>query len=142
MIILPEGSTTDILVYDLPPLGILAELNAQGGLARDRAIIVGYGVSSLGGMDTSEPDGVRKVATTRIHLLLAFQLMVGAANGNTDLSGICFGDSGGPLFLESDPDMVVAVASFARIGGCQAWSVHARIDTPSAVAFLAQYLTP
>jgi hypothetical protein len=63
VIILPEGSTTGIPVYNLPTLGLLGELNQQGGLARDRAVLVGYGESRLQGMQTSGLDGVRKVTT-------------------------------------------------------------------------------
>jgi hypothetical protein len=141
VIILPAGTTTGIPVYDIPSLGLLTELNAHGGLARDRAIIVGYGVSSLGGMQTSGLDGVRKVATTKILSLLGRQLVIRGANGNSSLGGVCFGDSGGPLFLASDPDMVVAVASVVLLEGCQALAGHVRIDTPTALAFLGQYVS-
>lgn len=140
VVVLPAGSTTGVPVYDIPSLGFLTESNARGGLARDRAIVVGYGVSSLGGMKTSGVDGVRKVATTRILSLLGRQIIIAGANGKSVLGGVCFGDSGGPLFLASDPDLVVGVASGVLLDGCQALAGHVRIDTPTARAFLGQHV--
>jgi Trypsin len=142
VIILPAGSTIGLPVYDLPTLGFLSELNAQGGLARDRAILVGYGVSRLQGMQTSGLDGVRKVTTSKILLLLGRQIIIAGAQGQSGHGGVCFGDSGGPLFLANqDPNLIVGVSSVLLLEGCQALAGHVRLDTPTALAFLGQYVT-
>lgn len=140
VIILPAGSTTGVPVYDLPPLGHLTDLHARGGLARDRAIVVGYGGSGLPGMRASGTDGTRRVATTKILDLLGRQIVIAGGNFRGSLGGVCFGDSGGPLFLASDPDVIVAVASLVLHQGCQALAAHVRIDTPTALAFIGQHV--
>src|SRR6476469_4085096 len=143
VIILPAGSTTGIPVYDLPTLGLLGELNAQGGLARDRAVLVGYGVSRLQGMETYGLDGVRKVATAKILSLVQRFVGIAGAQGESSHGSICFGDSGGPMFLANgDPNTIVGVNDAVRHFGCQGYAVEVRVDTPSALAFLAQYVTP
>jgi hypothetical protein len=129
--------------YELPTLGLLAELSELGGLARDRGVIVGYGVSRLVGMQTTPLDGVRKVATTKILDVVGTFIITAGAQGESSHGGICFGDSGGPLFLANeDPNLIVGVASVVRHEGCQAYAGHIRLDTPTALAFLGQYVTP
>jgi secreted trypsin-like serine protease len=51
--------------------------------------------------------------------------------------GVCFGDSGGPVFWGST---IVAVNTAGSIW-CQASTLHVRLDTSPARAFLAQYVT-
>jgi hypothetical protein len=143
VIILPAGSTTGRPMYELPTLGLLDELNERGGLARDRGVIVGYGVSRLVGMQTTPLDGVRKVATTKILDVVGTFIITAGAQGESSHGGVCFGDSGGPLFLANeDPNLIVGVASVVRHEGCQAYAGHIRLDTPTALAFLGQYVTP
>ena len=142
VIILPAGSTTGIPVYDLPTLGLLDALSEQGGLARDRALVVGYGVSRLQGMETSGLDGVRKVATAKIQAVVQSFIKISGAQGESSHGSICFGDSGGPMFLaNSDPNTIVGVNVAVRHFGCQGYAVEVRLDTPTALAFLGQYVT-
>jgi len=142
VIILPEGSTTGIPVYNLPTLGLLDELNQQGGLARDRAVVVGYGESRLQGMQTGGLDGVRKVATAKIQALVGSFIKIAGAEGESSHGSICFGDSGGPMFLANgDPNTIVGVNEGLRHSGCQGFAVEVRLDTPTALAFLGQYVT-
>jgi hypothetical protein len=143
VIILPAGSTTGIPVYDLPTLGLLSGLSQQGGLARDRATLVGYGVSRLQGMQTTELDGVRKVGTAKIQDLVQGFIVITGAQGQSDHGGVCFGDSGGPMFLANgDPNTIVGVNEAVQHFGCQAHGVEVRLDTPTALGFLGQYVTP
>ena len=143
VIILPAGSTTGIPVYNLPTLGLLDELNQQGGLARDRALVVGYGEGHLQGMQTSGLDGVRKVATAKIQSLVQGFIVITGAQGQSSHGGVCFGDSGGPMFLANgDPNTIVGVNDAVQQAGCQAHGVEVRLDTPTALGFLGQYVTP
>jgi len=142
VIILPAGSTTGIPVYDLPTLGLLDELNERGGLARDRALVVGYGEGRLQGMQTSGLDGVRKVATAKIQTLSASFIFISGAEGKSSHGSVCFGDSGGPMFLANgDPNTIVGVNDAVRHSGCQGYAVEVRLDTPTALGFLGQYVT-
>ena len=142
VIILPAGSTIGVPVYDIPTLGFLSQLNQRGGLARETAVLVGYGVASLGrGPLLSGLDGVRKVATAKILYLLGRQIVIADAHGQSGQGGTCSGDSGGPVFLEGqDPDLIVAITSFGFPAGCHAFGVYVRIDTPTALAFLGQFV--
>ena len=143
VIILPAGSTTGIPVYDLPTLGLLDGLSQQGGLARDRAVIVGYGVSRLHGMQTSELDGVRKVTMAKIQGLVGGFIVLSGAEGESSHGSVCFGDSGGPMFLANgDPNTIVGVNDAVQHEGCQGHAVEVRLDTPTALSFLGQYVTP
>jgi hypothetical protein len=143
VVILPAGSTTGIPVYDLPTLGLLDELNQQGGLARDRALVVGYGVSRLQGMETTGLDGVRKVATAKIQSLVGTFIVLSGAEGESSHGSVCFGDSGGPMFLANgDPNTIVGVNDAVQHFGCQGHAVEVRLDTPTALTFLGQYVTP
>jgi len=143
VIILPAGSTTGIPVYDLPTLGLLDQLSEGGGLARDRAVIVGYGVDRLQGMQTSELDGVRKVTMAKIQGLVGGFIVLSGAEGNSSHGSVCFGDSGGPMFLANgDPNTIVGVNDAVRHEGCQAHAYDVRLDTPTALSFLSQYVTP
>ena len=54
-------------------------------------------------------------------------------------TGICFGDSGGPVLL-GESDLAVAVNSFVSNRQCAGNSFAYRLDTAEARAFLAPYL--
>jgi trypsin len=143
VIILPAGSTTGIPVYDLPTLGLLDQLSERGGLARDRAVVVGYGEGRLQGMQTSSLDGVRKVTTAKIQSLVGSFIVLSGAEGESSHGSVCFGDSGGPMFLANgDPNTIVGVNDAVQHLGCQGHAVEVRLDTPTALAFLGQYVTP
>jgi hypothetical protein len=64
------------------------------------------------------------------------------ANPGRERSGICFGESGGPVFFE-DTDVIVAIHSFVKNENCKGTGFSYRIDNPTAQAFLASFgLTP
>lgn len=142
VVILPAGSTAGIPVYDIPTEGFLVEANAQGGLARETAIVVGYGVASLGrGPLTSGLDGVRKVATTKVLSIQGPYLLLADAHGQSGQGGTCGGDSGGPVFFAGeDPDLIVAITTAGFPEGCHAIGIYTRLDTPTVLAFLGQFV--
>jgi Trypsin len=51
--------------------------------------------------------------------------------------GSCFGDSGGPAFLD---DYVVGDSSFVNSLQCNGTGSYQRVDTPYAQAFLEQFI--
>ena len=142
VVILPNNSTSGIPVYDIPSLGFVTDLYAQGELKNVDAILVGYGAARLRGQQTAL-DGVRKWATSKILLVTVSQVIVSGARGKSGQGGACYGDSGGPLFLaDQDPDLIVAIATSVLPAGCQAFAFYTRIDTASALEFLEPFVTP
>src|SRR5437868_14260329 len=57
----------------------------------------------------------------------------------TGLGGDCYGDSGGPKFLETDPGVIYATVTTGDYV-CRATSWDFRTDTPTARAFLGQFV--
>lgn len=56
--------------------------------------------------------------------------------------GACYGDSGGPNFVElPDGSLLLAATTITGDGPCYATNVAYRLDSPSAVSFLATALT-
>lgn len=117
----------------LAPLGVLDALQAAGTL-RDAAITsVGYGRCGRetgGGPPTWCAGGDRRYVQSPIMALNANWLRLQDNDGGT-----CFGDSGGPHFLDGE---IVAITT----GGdatCAAYGVSFRIDTPAARSFLAPF---
>jgi Trypsin len=143
VVILSASETAGIPTLDLPEEGLLDALKKRGVLARTPAVVVGYGVASLNrGPRTSGLDGVRKVATTKVLSLQGPFLLLADAHGQSGSGGTCGGDSGGPVFLEGqDPDVIVAITAFGFPRGCHAIGGYIRLDTPSALAFLDDYVT-
>jgi len=58
----------------------------------------------------------------------------------TGLGGDCYGDSGGPKFLATNPGVVYATVTTGDYP-CRATTWDYRTDTQSARAFLGQYVT-
>jgi hypothetical protein len=64
-----------------------------------------------------------------------------AMNESRGLGGACYGDSGGPNFVAIDGQLVLAATTITGDTPCYATNVAYRLDTPSARAFLGQYVT-
>jgi hypothetical protein len=141
VVILPAGSTAGITPLQLPPAGYLDELAAQGGLRGELVINVGYGVNaSQRGHPAFGFDGVRKTSESPFQALRPNWLVVSMNTNATGEGGVCFGDSGSPHFLDGNPGLAVATTT----GGdpvCRSLSYNFRLDTPTARAFLGQFVS-
>jgi hypothetical protein len=120
----------------LPPAGLLGQLGPQG--LKDQTFLqVGYGVSALIGGGHSQPDpssaGTRRVATETFNALTPTTLYLSTINDGKP----CTGDSGSPQFLGST---IVAEGIYGD-SACAALVAGYRLDTPSARAFLAHYVS-
>jgi len=139
----PEADTHDIalVVLDTPVTNRgHAELPTSGRLTpadkKDPLTIVGYGANGwLKGHGKPVPDFrlIRTVGDSRISKLekAGFNMRM--------QSGICFGDSGGPILL-GDTDLAVGIASFVNNGQCAGNAFAYRLDTAESLDFLAPYL--
>jgi len=129
-----------VVTANLPPLGLLDDLAAQGELATQRFDAVGYGLQEPmfgGGPITFGPAGTRMKSTSSFNALTAAWLRL-SQNPAKDDGGTCFGDSGGPNFLWGTD--IIASITIRGDAICRATNVTYRVDTASARAFLGQFV--
>jgi len=131
----------------LPSAGLLDQLANDGALKGQRFTVVGYGVTER----THEPgsgapvfgeSGTRRYAVSSFSALTPAFLRL-SQNPFTGDSGACFVDSGGPNFLGAGPSETNIIASIGGLRGdlqCRAMNATYRLDTPSARAFLGQFV--
>ena len=63
-----------------------------------------------------------------------------AMNESRDLGGVCYGDSGGPNYVDIDRTLISG-RSHERETPCYATAMQYRTDTPSSRAFLADFVS-
>jgi hypothetical protein len=140
VVFLPKGSTKGVTPLKLPPAGYLDQLQAQGGLNGKLFFNVGYGVSaSRTGVPSFGYDGTRQYSKSEFMGLQPYWLGLLMNTSATGEGGDCYGDSGGPKFLEGRTDMVVATVTTGDYN-CRATTWDYRLDTGSARNFLGQFV--
>lgn len=140
VVILPSDKTKGIAPLSLPPAGYLDGLAAQNGLKDQLFVNVGYGGdATASGIPTISYDGVRKVSKSPFQALENFWLVLNMNGNATGEGGDCYGDSGGPKFLDGNTTMVVATVVTGDVP-CRATSKDYRLDTRPARAFLGQFV--
>ncbi|MFL5579766.1 MAG: trypsin-like serine protease [Gemmatimonadaceae bacterium] len=140
VVFLPASATRGMTPLKLPPEGYLDALAAKGQLASQLFVNVGYGTSaSITGEPLFGYDGVRKTSKSEFMGLKPFFLGLLMQTAATGEGGDCYGDSGGPKFIDGDPTTVVATVVTGDIP-CRSTSWDYRVDTKSARAFLAPYV--
>lgn len=121
----------------LPPEGYLDDLSANGGLANQPIVNVGYGVvqSMNGPPGYLPPDGIRRVSTSRFLGLTQHFLKQRQNVRAGDEGGSGQGDSGSPKFLPYDESTILAITSW---GGAtsRGFVASVRVDTPEALSFI------
>lgn len=140
VVFLPAKATKGMVTYNLPAAGYLDLVSASGSLSRATFYNVGYGT---GNTPTGVPgfpyDGVRKQSMSEFSALEPNWLQLLMNANATGLGGDCYGDSGGPKFLTSDPTTILATVTTGDYV-CRATSKDYRLDTRSARAFLGQFV--
>jgi hypothetical protein len=141
LVFLPKGSTKGMTPLKLPPAGYLDALAAKGALSKALFVNVGYGVAAnRTGVPQFSFDGRKYTSKSEFMGLQPTWLgllMNAAATGE---GGDCYGDSGGPKFLDGQPDMVLATVTTGDYP-CRATTWDWRLDSPEARGFLGNYLT-
>lgn len=122
----------------LPSLGALDGLATRRGLQDQTILAVGYGLQRINPVFV-QGDRVRLQATLDVVTLKgtagvpAGTSVIVTANHRT--GGTCFGDSGGPQFLNGS-NVVVAVTSFGLNGNCAGIGGGYRVDTADDLDWL------
>jgi secreted trypsin-like serine protease len=138
-----------VVVLDKAVKGIaparLPKAGSLGGLTGSATFTsVGYGAQAVdqgqGGKTFAYAD-VRYVSTGTLNSLTPSWLRI-SQNPSTGNGGTCYGDSGGPNFLGGGASETNIVAGTTITGDmyCRSTNVDYRLDTPSARAFLGQYV--
>jgi secreted trypsin-like serine protease len=143
-VVVLDAPVTGITPATLPPEGYLDQLGAKG-LHDLRFTAVGYGSQERvvgGGQPYFGPNGSRRMAAGSFNALNKNWLHLSMNPALAD-GGTCYGDSGGPNFLgagAAETNVIVGVTSTGD-AVCRATNVTYRVDTPSARAFLGQFVT-
>jgi V8-like Glu-specific endopeptidase len=134
-----------VVVFDKPIKNITpAKLPTAGSLSNlsgsQQFTSVGYGSYEV----TNEPGGhqylyddTRMVATGTLNSINPTWLRI-SMNSATGNGGTCYGDSGGPNFLGTTD--IIAATTITGDAVCRSTNVTYRLDTPSARAFLGQFV--
>ena len=140
VIFLPEGSTKGLTPYRLPTRGELDLLSAKGALNDAIFVNVGYGTSaSRTGVPSFGYDGKRNMSESVFMGLQQYWLGLLMNTAATGLGGDCYGDSGGPKFLKTNPGVVYATVTTGDYN-CRATTWDYRTDTGDARDFLGQFV--
>ena len=125
----------------LPTLNELSNLGPRA-LDADDWMVVGYGTQEATrgpGGHTWPGGGARMKAPLDFNALNKawVRLSMNASRGN---GGACYGDSGGPNFVNVDGSWVLAATTITGDTPCYATNVVYRTDTAESRAFLAPYV--
>ena len=131
----------------IAPRGYLDALATKRGQQDVSFTLVGYGVQferpNLESAVRERYVGSNQLTNLRSHISDGYQVTMTDSGGNgTGGGGICFGDSGGPVFHTSDsgPTYLVADISFGT-KYCKGTSGAYRLDQDSARSFLSNYVS-
>jgi secreted trypsin-like serine protease len=121
--------------------GLLTSMT-PGELRAANFIAVGYGTVRNDKTQGFAPfffDGDRRwVEQSALSLTKSWLTL--SMNPSTGDGGTCYGDSGGPHFLESNGQLILVSITVTGDIPCRATDKTYRIDTPDAQAFLAPFL--
>jgi hypothetical protein len=143
-VIVLDAPVSGIDPVDLPTEGYLTELWAQHELRSPRFAAVGYGAvreDFTGGFDNLLGATVVRMVAMQSAINLQKNWLLLDMNPHTGSGGTCYGDSGGPHFIDSiDPNLQVSL-TVTGDAVCKATDLTYRLDTPVAREFLAEFVT-
>ena len=144
VLLVDPRQTRGIVPAPLPTAGLLDQLVAQNGLKNATFTNAGYGLQNRvtgGGQPFFEDRNPvpRMFSFSSFHSLNGGYLRL-SQNPSTGDGGTCFGDSGGPNFLNVNGVRTIVAITITGDSVCRSTNVDYRLDTPSARAFLAPYV--
>lgn len=145
LLLLPDRSARGISPAALPTLNLLDQLSAQNGLANSIYTAVGYGLQNRvvgGGVPYFQDRNPipRMFSFSGFNALNNTYLRL-SQNPSTGNGGTCFGDSGGPNFLNVNGVRTLVAITITGDSVCRSTNVDYRTDTGSARGFLAPYVS-
>ena len=145
LLIVNSGFTAGITTATLPAAGLLDQLDARNGLRGTTFTAVGYGVQnrSVGG---GQPFFQDLNPVPRMFSHSSFDALNPAwlrlsQNPATGDGGTCYGDSGGPNFMNVNGTRTLVATTVTGDTACRATNVVYRLDTSAARTFLGQYVS-
>ena len=145
VLLVSASQTKGIVPAELPTANLLDELSAQNGLKTAVFTPVGYGLQNrvTGG---GQPFFQDRNPVPRMYAFSEFNALNNgylrlSQNPATGNGGTCFGDSGGPNFLNVNGRRLLVAITITGDTVCRSTNVDYRTDIASARAFLAPYVT-
>jgi secreted trypsin-like serine protease len=143
-VIILNDPAAGITPAELPPAGLLSDLNASGELRDTRFTAVGYGTvreTNRRAFDAILDNTERRFADQQFRSLTEAWMTL-SMNVSTGDGGTCYGDSGGPHFLGAGENETDVVASITVTGDavCKATDKTYRMDTDSARDYLETFV--
>lgn len=128
---------------ELPELGVWDELATRRGLQDVTVEAVGYGLQNA----NKNHEQALRVRLKADLQLVSVKGTAGVPAGTSVLvsgdaarGGTCFGDSGGPLFIGTNSNVVGAVTSFGLNQNCAGVGGGYRIDQPDDLSWIRSFL--
>jgi len=144
VLLVNSRDTRGITPANLPTAGLLDQLAAKNGLQNAVFTPVGYGLQNrvVGG---GPPFFQDMNPLPRMYAFSGFNSLNGgylrlSQNPSTGNGGTCFGDSGGPNFLNVNGVRILAAITITGDSVCRSTNVTYRLDIASARNFLAPYV--
>jgi hypothetical protein len=136
-----QSSVRGVTPAVLPTCGLFDQLAAQNALKTAVFTNVGYGVQNrvVGG---GVPYFQDLNPIPRMYSFSSFNSLNGgyirlSQNPSTGDGGTCFGDSGGPNFVNLNGQQIIGAITITGDSVCRSTNVDYRLDTVSAQGFLA-----
>jgi hypothetical protein len=144
VLLVDPKQTRGITPAVLPAAGLLDTLAARNGLKNTIYTAVGYGLQNRvtgGGVPYFQDMN----PIPRMYAFSSFDSLNGgyirlSQNPATGNGGTCFGDSGGPNFLNVDGVRTLVAITITGDSVCRSTNVDYRLDTSMARSFLAPYV--
>lgn len=140
-VLILKSDVRGITPATLPTCGLLDQLVAQNGLKDAVFTASGYGLQNrvVGG---GVPYFQNVNPIPRMYSFSTFNSLNGgylrlSQNPATGNGGTCFGDSGGPNFLDVNGQEILVGITITGDSVCRSTNVVYRLDTPSAQGFFA-----
>ena len=127
----------------LPEPGVLSQMAAAGTLKSAPTTVLGYGTIQKTVVPGSGPafyDSSERRSAVLFTTSLDAQWIHQEMSISKGQGGACYGDSGGPSLMELNGRTTIVGVTSTGDGACFATNVSSRVDTPSALGFLADVL--
>jgi hypothetical protein len=141
-VLILQSNVKGITPATLPACGLLDQLVAQNGLKNAVFTNAGYGLQNRVVGGGGVPYFQDRNPIPRMYSFSGFNSLNGgylrlSQNPSTGNGGTCFGDSGGPQFLDLNGQQILVAITITGDSVCRSTNVDYRLDTPSAQGFLA-----